>query len=126
MSAEVFYTVALVFIIFFGILIYSDIRANHRRVMDKQELIAGSVTVLSNKVIRFEDSVAEYRKRYIEHIESYNATQEHLAKQREQMQRLHKRQNIIKQGMVKRFEVVVPNDFKGHLRSVAKKLEQFS
>lgn len=126
MTEGVFYTVATGLIVFFGVLILLSEYKHHREVVDRQNLISGNLTMVRNDVIKCQQSLDEYRAKYIEHAKSYNDVHDHLAKVTDQMMLLRKGYRVLKQGMVKRYEISVPNDFKAHMKTIAKKMEQFA
>lgn len=119
-------SISLGFIVFFGILLLISESRHHSEMLTAQRLVAADVKTLDNKVKRFDESIAQYTNKYIENNRSMADVHDHLAKVTDQMRRLNKAHIAIKNGIVKRIEIVVPGDFKAHLKSVAQKIEQLS
>lgn len=126
MIQEILYVLSPTLIVFFGAMLLLNEKKHHEAVMTRQDLISGNITICKQSIVKFEEVLSEYRNKYIEHNKDLSNTHEHLQKVTDQMLRLNKAHRILKQGLVKRVEVVIPNDFKSQLRKVADKMEQFA
>lgn len=126
---EIHYYIHIILILTIAIIgaaLLRNDKKNQSAMIERQNLLAGYITQLQKKVDTFEETLGLYRKTYLEHIESYNQAQEHMAKTREQMQMIRRGVKVLRDNMVKRYEINLPNDFKAHMKKIAAKLDELT
>jgi hypothetical protein len=81
--------------------------------------------LLNKRFSDMESRIEDFRKKYIEHQKDYENVHTHLAKITDQQLILAKALRRIKNGMVQRHQVTLKPDFAEHLKSIAKKVNEF-
>lgn len=126
MNLEVFFAIIAGAVFFFGFLFYLSDRAFQSGIKLKQQQLAEQLFDISKKLKDIESNQAEYRQKHIHAQESMADVHDHLAKVTDQMKLLVRGYKTLKNGMIQRYEVLLPNDFKKDIKTLADKMKKLN
>lgn len=111
---------------FLAVAWYLSDRSFHASVIKKQKELSEGIFDLNKKFMDLENTIADYREKYKFHQESMEDVHDHLGKVTDQMRLLTRGYKVLKTGMIKRYEVLLPSDFKKNIKTLADKMEKLN